>query len=68
MAQFALAWILNNETITSVICGTNSIKQLGENLGAAELKLTKDELAVCDEVWHQFRPPRFFYGQQRLRR
>ena len=68
MAQFALAWILNNETITSVICGVNSIKQLGENLGATELKLTKDELAVCDEVWHQFRPPRFFYGQQRLRR
>lgn len=68
MAQFALAWILNNETITSVICGISSIKQLGENLGAAELKLTKDELAVCDEVWHQFRPPRFFYGQQRLRR
>lgn len=68
MAQFALAWILNNETITSVICGVNSIKQLGENLGAAELKLTKDEFAVCDEVWHQFRPPRFFYGQQRLRR
>jgi len=68
MAQFALAWILNNETITSVICGVSSIKQLGENLGAAELKLTKEELAVCDELWHQFRPPRFFYGQQRLRR
>ena len=31
-AQFALAWILRNPTITSVICGTNSIKQLEENL------------------------------------
>ena len=68
MAQFALAWILNNETITSVICGANSIKQLEENLGATDLKLTEAELAVCDEVWHQFRPPRFFYGQQRLKR
>ena len=68
MAQFALAWILNNETITSVICGTNSIKQLEENLGAVEVKLTEEELAVCDEVWHLLRPPRFFYGAQRLKR
>ena len=68
MAQFALAWILNNETITSVICGTNSIKQLEENLGAVEVKLTEEELTACDEVWHQLSPPRFFYGAQRLKR
>jgi len=68
MAQFALAWILNNETITSVICGTNSIKQLEENLGAVEVKLTEEELTACNEVWHQLSPPRFFYGAQRLKR
>ena len=66
--QFALAWILNNKAITSVLCGANSIKQLEENIGAVELTLTAEELKACDEVWHQLRPPRFFYGAQQLYR
>jgi aryl-alcohol dehydrogenase (NADP+) len=66
MAQFALAWILNNDAITAVISGANSVQQLEENVGAAYIKLTPEELAVCDEVWHQLRPPRFFYGAQQL--
>jgi len=60
MPQFALAWILNNKA--------NSIKQLEENTGAIELTLTEEELKACDEVWHQLRPPRFFYGAQQLYR
>jgi len=61
MPQFSLAWVLNNPTITSVLCGANSIKQLEENVSAVEVTLTAEELAVCDEVWHQLRPPRFTY-------
>jgi aryl-alcohol dehydrogenase-like predicted oxidoreductase len=61
MPQFSLAWILNNKTITSVICGSNSIKQLEENVGAVDVALTEEEIKVCDEVWHQLRPPRFTY-------
>ncbi|MCK4961158.1 MAG: aldo/keto reductase, partial [Anaerolineales bacterium] len=68
MPQFALAWILNNKAITSVLCGANSIKQLEENTGAIELTLTEEELKACDEVWHQLRPPRFSYGAQQLYR
>ena len=67
-AQFALAWVLRNPTITSVICGTNSIKQLEENLGAVELKVTPEEIAVCDEIWNQLHPPRFAYGSQQTAR
>jgi len=63
LTQFALAWILSNETITSVICGATSLKQLEENLGAIEVKLPKEELAACDGVWQQIRPIRFFYGR-----
>ncbi len=66
MPQFALAWILNNRTITSVICGANSIKQLEENVGAVEVSITGEELSACDEIWHGLRPPRFFYGAQQL--
>jgi aryl-alcohol dehydrogenase-like predicted oxidoreductase len=63
LPQFALAWILNNETVTSVICGCSSLKQLEQNLGAVEVKLSEEELAACDEVWKYLRPLRFFYGR-----
>ena len=63
LAQFALAWILSNDTITSAICGATSLKQLEENLGAAEVNLSAEELAACDSVWQQLRPLRFFYGR-----
>ena len=63
LPQLALAWVLSNETITSAICGATSLKQLEENLGATEVKLSKEELAACDGVWQQLRPIRFFYGR-----
>ena len=64
LPQFALAWILSNETITSAICGATSVKQLEENLGATEINLSKEELAACDEVWQKLSPrPKLFYGR-----
>lgn len=63
MVQFALAWIFNNQTISSVLCGITSLQQLEVDVGAIDLKLSKEELSACDEVWRQyFRPPRFFYA------
>ena len=61
MVQFAIGWILNNETITSVLSGTTAVEQLEENISATEIKLTPEELKVCDEVWQMFRPPRYKY-------
>jgi aryl-alcohol dehydrogenase-like predicted oxidoreductase len=66
VAQFALGWILNNPTITSVICGANSVKQMEDNLGATETQLTDGELSACDKVWHRLKPSAFFYGSQQL--
>lgn len=63
MPQFALAWILSNTTITSAICSATSARQLEENLGAVEIKLSGAELMACDEVWRELRPHRFFYGR-----
>ncbi|MBW1960339.1 MAG: aldo/keto reductase [Deltaproteobacteria bacterium] len=63
LPQFALAWVLSNKTITSVVCGATSIEQLKQNIAATEIRLTKEELDACDEVWHQLRPPRLFYGR-----
>jgi len=63
LTHFSLAWILNNETITSVICGVSSLNQLEDNLGATEIKLSAEELTACDEVWQQLKPSQFLYGR-----
>ena len=63
LAQFSLAWILSNPLISSIIVGVSSTKQLQENIGAVELKLTAEEKKGCDEVWLELRPPRIFYGK-----
>jgi aryl-alcohol dehydrogenase-like predicted oxidoreductase len=49
-SQVALAWLLRKPTVTSVIFGARSIEQLEDNLGAAELKLTDEQLAALDEA------------------
>ena len=62
MAQFSLAWIINNPLISSAVAGFSSVKQLEENLGAVDIKLTAEENTACDAVWTELRPPRVFYG------
>jgi aryl-alcohol dehydrogenase-like predicted oxidoreductase len=61
-AQVALAWLLTRPTITSVIIGARTDEQLADNLNAAELTLSGDELARLEQVsrpplpyphWHQ---------------
>ena len=63
LAQFAMAWILNNKTITSVLSGVTTVQQLEENLKSVEIVLPEEDLNVCDEVWQIFSPPRFMYGK-----
>jgi aryl-alcohol dehydrogenase-like predicted oxidoreductase len=48
MARVALAWVLAQPGITSVIVGASSLEQLDDNLAAADLVLTADELTALD--------------------
>ncbi len=48
--QVALAWLLRRPTVTSVIFGARSLEQLEDNLGAADLKLSDDQVAALDEA------------------
>jgi aryl-alcohol dehydrogenase-like predicted oxidoreductase len=50
VARVALAWLLGQTTVTSVIIGAKSTAQLDDNLAAADLVLTADELAELDAV------------------
>lgn len=49
-AQVALAWLAEQPAVTSVILGVRSTEQLADNLAAAELVLTEEELGRLAEV------------------
>lgn len=50
VAQVALAWLLQQPAVTSVIIGAKNTEQLLDNLKTTELKLTGDELAELDKA------------------
>ncbi len=61
-AQVSLAWLLQRPLVASVIIGARSMPQLEDNLKAASLKLSADDVAKLDKVsqpnlpypyWHQ---------------
>jgi len=49
-AQLALAWLLAGHDNVIPIPGTSSAKRLEENVGAADVKLTSQELARIEEI------------------
>ncbi|HZB95503.1 MAG TPA: aldo/keto reductase [Herpetosiphonaceae bacterium] len=50
MAQVALAWTEAQPAVTSVILGARNTDQLADNLAAASVELTPDELQRLDDV------------------
>jgi len=50
IARVALAWLLQRKGVMSVIVGAKTIEQLDDNLAAAALALTGDDLVALDAV------------------
>lgn len=50
VAQVALAWLLHQKAVTSVIIGVKNEKQLLDNLKSTEISFTDEELVKLDEV------------------
>lgn len=51
LAEMALAWVLKDERMTSVIVGASSVKQLADNLHALDnLSFTSEELLLIDGI------------------
>lgn len=51
LAQMAIAWLLKDKRITSVLIGASSVKQLNENLGALSgLSFTPGELDEIEAI------------------
>jgi aryl-alcohol dehydrogenase-like predicted oxidoreductase len=49
-AQIALAWLLAKPEVSSVILGARSVAQLDDNLRAADVKLTVEDMKELDEA------------------
>ena len=74
VAQVALAWILAQKAVTSVIIGARKVTQLEDNLKAVELMLTIEDLQRLDKVsrlvaeypsWMDVLPSDRYPGQER---
>jgi len=50
VAQLALAWLLHQPAVSSVLIGAKRIEQLADNLGAVEVTFTAEEIAAIDAV------------------
>jgi aryl-alcohol dehydrogenase-like predicted oxidoreductase len=48
IARVALAWLLDQNCVVSVIVGARTSEQLSDNIAAAELTLSTDDLAALD--------------------
>lgn len=48
VARIALAWLLHQPPVTSVIIGAKTVEQLDDNLAATELRLSPEELERLD--------------------
>jgi aryl-alcohol dehydrogenase-like predicted oxidoreductase len=50
VAQIALAWLLRQPVVTSVIVGAKKPEQLDDNIASTKVVLSADELATLDRV------------------
>ena len=55
VAQVAINWLLSNDTVSNVVMGARNEKQLVENLGSTDWKLSADQLQKLQTV--SARPP-----------
>jgi aryl-alcohol dehydrogenase-like predicted oxidoreductase len=50
MGQVAIAWVLARPAVSSVILGARTLEQLEDNLAAADLRLSEEEVRRLDEA------------------
>lgn len=51
LAQMALAWVLRNDRVTTVLIGASKVKQIEDNVEIVKkLEFTKEELDAIDEI------------------
>lgn len=66
--QISLAWMLNKKRYIVPIPGTRKLNRLAENLGAAGIVLTTDEVAALDKALDNMKMSDVFGGTRILKR
>jgi len=49
-ARVALAWLLSKKVVTAIVIGAKKQQQLQDNLSAMDLKLSREEINLLDQV------------------
>jgi aryl-alcohol dehydrogenase-like predicted oxidoreductase len=65
-AQVALAWVLAQRPWIAPIPGTTKLHRLEENIAAADIELTDDELREIDDALPQAQGARYAEAQERM--
>ncbi len=63
MGQIAIAWVLARPAVTSVLLGARTLNQLNDNLAAAGMPLSADEMHLLDEASEPDTPD-YPYGEK----
>ncbi|KKK45452.1 hypothetical protein LCGC14_3165460, partial [marine sediment metagenome] len=50
LSQFALAWLLKNPVVTTVICGPRLLSHFKDNVKADEVELDDEAMSAVDEI------------------
>ena len=50
LSQFSLAWVLQQDSVTSPIIGPRTLEQLKDNLKACEIDITESDNALVDQI------------------
>lgn len=66
--EIALNWLLQRPTVDSVIIGARNQEQLKQNLGAADWKLTPEQIKNLDEASAVERPYPYWHQAQFVER
>ena len=66
LSQFALAWVLRRQEVSSAIVGATHPKQVAENAAAAECEVAPEHFARAEDILAPFwRPPSVVYSRLR---
>lgn len=66
VAQIALAWLLHQDIVTSVIIGARRLEQLSENIKATDVSLSPEELKQLNDISQlKAEYPGWFFDVQR---
>jgi aryl-alcohol dehydrogenase-like predicted oxidoreductase len=57
LSQLAIAWVLTNPAITVVLVGAKNARQVEENVGAAAIPLSPEQLRAIEAIVGDYRAP-----------